>query len=129
MLMPSRPTSVSVDTADATPELAPAVGSVRPDGAFRTSDSLAIGLRDVARRDFELDIARDLSVVGFDDIDMARWRSHGLTRGRQPAGRMIDKTMPLIATLFGAARLKPPIARFPGEPVRAASSREVHYAE
>ena len=86
MLMPSRPTSVSVDMADATPELAPAMRSVRPDAAFRTSDSLAIGLRHVARRDFELDIARDLSVVGFDDIDMARWRSHGLTRGRRPAG-------------------------------------------
>jgi hypothetical protein len=66
-------------------------------------------------------------LVGFDDIDMAR--ALAWARDGAPAGRMIDQTMPLIPTLFGSARLKPPTARFPGEPVRPASTREVGNAE
>ena len=83
-------------------------GSSRPDGVFCANDILAIGFMDAARREFGLDIPSDLSVVGFDDIDMARWPSHALTTVRQPVGEMIEVTMRLIEMLFGASQLEAP---------------------
>jgi DNA-binding LacI/PurR family transcriptional regulator len=96
---------------------------------FCANDILAIGFMDAARREFGLDIPGDLSVVGFDDIAMARWPSHALTTVRQPVGKMIDVTMQLIEMLFDSAQLKPRIERIPGELVERASTREVHHAE
>ena len=78
-----------------------------------------------ARREFGLDIPGDLSVVGFDDIAMARWPSHALTTVRQPVGKMIDVTMQLIEMLFDSAQLKPRIERLPGELIERASTQEV----
>jgi DNA-binding LacI/PurR family transcriptional regulator len=101
----------------------------RPDGVFCANDILAIGFMDAARREFGLDIPGDLSVVGFDDIAMARWPSHALTTVRQPVGKMIDVTMQLIEMLFESAQLKPRIERIPGELIERASTREVHHAE
>ena len=104
-------------------------GGSRPDGVFCANDILAIGFMDAARREFGLDIPGDLSVVGFDDIAMARWPSHALTTVRQPVGRMIDVTMQLIGKLFGSAQLKPRIERLPGELVERGSTREAAHGE
>jgi DNA-binding LacI/PurR family transcriptional regulator len=99
----------------------------RPDGVFCANDILAIGFMDAARREFGLDIPGDLSVVGFDDIAMARWPSHALTTVRQPVGKMIDVTMQMIAMLFDSAQLEPRIERCPGELIERASTREVRH--
>jgi DNA-binding LacI/PurR family transcriptional regulator len=104
-------------------------GGGRPDGVFCANDILAIGFMDAARREFGLDIPADLSVVGFDDIAMARWPSHALTTVRQPVGKMIDVTMELIGMLFGSAHLKPRIERLPGELIERASTREARHGE
>jgi DNA-binding LacI/PurR family transcriptional regulator len=101
----------------------------RPDGVFCANDILAIGFMDAARREFGLDIPGDLSVVGFDDIAMARWPSHALTTVRQPVSKMIDVTIELIEMLFECAQLAPRIERFPGELVERASTRELAYGE
>jgi DNA-binding LacI/PurR family transcriptional regulator len=100
----------------------------RPDGVFCANDILAIGFMDGARREFGLDIPGDLSVVGFDDIAMARWPSHALTTVRQPVAKMIDVAIELIETLFRSAPLEPQIERVPGELVERASSRKVRHA-
>jgi DNA-binding LacI/PurR family transcriptional regulator len=102
---------------------------IRPDGVFCANDILAIGFMDAARGEFDLDIPGDLSVVGFDDIAMARWPSHALTTVRQPVAKMIDVTVELIGKLFGLAQLKPRIERLPGELVERASTRAVVHAE
>jgi DNA-binding LacI/PurR family transcriptional regulator len=104
-------------------------GRSRPDGVFCANDILAIGFMDAARRELGLDIPGDLSVVGFDDIAMARWPSHALTTVRQPVGKMIDVTIELIKMLFDSAQLKPRVERIPGELVERASTREVHHAK
>ena len=96
---------------------------------FCANDILAIGFMDGARREFGLDIPGDLSVVGFDDIAMARWPSHALTTVRQPVAKMIDVTMELIGMLFGSAQLEPRIERIPGELIERASTREISHAE
>lgn len=104
-------------------------GSSRPDGVFCANDILAIGFMDAARREFGLDIPGDLSVVGFDDIAMARWPSHALTTVRQPVEKMIDVTAQLIGKLFGSSQLNPRVERLPGELVERASTREACHGE
>jgi DNA-binding LacI/PurR family transcriptional regulator len=54
-------------------------GDHRPDGAFCVTDLIACGFMDAARHEFGLAIPRDLSVIGFDDIEQAGWASYRLT--------------------------------------------------
>jgi DNA-binding LacI/PurR family transcriptional regulator len=69
----------------------------RPTAIVALSDELAIGVLDAAR-DAGLDVPRDLSVVGFDDIPGAAWSRPALTTVRQPlfekgeiAGRLLTE--------------------------------------
>lgn len=86
--------------------------AARPQAVFCGNDILAIGLMDAARREFGLDIPRDLSVVGFDDIGMASWPSHALTTVRQPVDQMIDFAVDLVGTAARSER--PKLTCFPG---------------
>ncbi|MBD8556038.1 LacI family DNA-binding transcriptional regulator [Rhizobium sp. CFBP 8762] len=56
----------------------------RPDGVFCVTDLLACGFMDTARREFHLDIPKDLCVIGFDDIEQASWISYNITTFAQP---------------------------------------------
>lgn len=67
-----------------------------PKAIFCGNDILAIGFMDAARREFGLDIPRDLSVIGFDDIAMASWPSHALTTIRQPVDQMLDLVVAFV---------------------------------
>jgi DNA-binding LacI/PurR family transcriptional regulator len=49
------------------------------DGAFCVTDIMAIGFLDGARNDMGRSVPDDLSVIGFDDIPQASWRSYELT--------------------------------------------------
>lgn len=69
----------------------------RPDAIFCVSDLMALGTMDAARHKFNLKIPEDLSVIGFDDIDMASWSSYDLTTLRQPLITMVDAA---ISQLF-----------------------------
>jgi DNA-binding LacI/PurR family transcriptional regulator len=67
----------------------------RPTAIFAGSDEQAFGVIEAARQ-AGLSVPGDLSVVGFDDLPMARWSSPPLTTVRQPladmgrmAGRML----------------------------------------
>jgi len=55
----------------------------RPTAILATSDRLALGVMEVARR-YQLRIPEDLAVVGFDDIPAARMSVPQLTTVRQP---------------------------------------------
>lgn len=68
----------------------------RPSAVFCTSDLTALGVMDVARQEFGLKVPSELSVVGYDDIPMARWKAYGLTTVRQEYGRLVDETLDLI---------------------------------
>ena len=54
-----------------------------PTAIFAGSDQMALGVYEAARQRGLL-IPRDLSVVGFDDLPVARWLSPPLTTVRQP---------------------------------------------
>jgi LacI family transcriptional regulator len=58
-----------------------------PTAVFASSDQMALGVYEAARRR-GLRIPADLSVVGFDDLPEARWSSPPLTTVRQPLAEM-----------------------------------------
>ncbi|WP_150307289.1 LacI family DNA-binding transcriptional regulator [Planctomonas psychrotolerans] len=70
-------------------------GSDRPTAIICASDAIAFGVLEAARRE-RLEVPRDLSVGGFDDIPQAEWVSPKLTSVRAPLigiGRMAIETI------------------------------------
>ncbi|MGY1750657.1 LacI family DNA-binding transcriptional regulator [Modestobacter sp. SYSU DS0511] len=71
-----------------------------PTAVFAGSDEQAFGVMEAARQ-ARLSVPRDLSVVGFDDLPMARWSSPPLTTVRQPLadmGRMAGRVLTDLIT-------------------------------
>jgi LacI family transcriptional regulator, xylobiose transport system transcriptional regulator len=62
-------------------------GPDRPTAVFTGNDLQAMGLYQAAR-ELGIRIPDDLSVVGFDDLDVARWMQPQLTTIRQPLREM-----------------------------------------
>ena len=59
----------------------------RPTAVFAANDVIAFGALDAARR-VGVRVPAELSIVGFDDIDMAGWEGFDLTTVRQPLAEM-----------------------------------------
>jgi LacI family transcriptional regulator len=59
----------------------------RPTAVFAANDVIAFGALDAARR-VGVSVPDELSIVGFDDIDMAGWEGFNLTTIRQPLAEM-----------------------------------------
>jgi DNA-binding LacI/PurR family transcriptional regulator len=68
----------------------------RPTAILATSDRLALGVMEVARR-YQLRIPKDLAVVGFDDIPAAKMSAPQLTTVRQP---FVEKGRVAVAALL-----------------------------
>ncbi len=68
----------------------------RPDAIFCVSDLMALGAVDAARTVFGLEIPKDLSIVGFDNIPMANWPAYDLTTAAQPAPKMAEATVDML---------------------------------
>ncbi|MEP2980916.1 MAG: LacI family DNA-binding transcriptional regulator [Lentilitoribacter sp.] len=64
-----------------------------PDAVFVTNDHMAIAAMECLRYEFELNIPEDVSIIGYDDVEIASWPSYSLTTIRQPANRMVDETV------------------------------------
>jgi DNA-binding LacI/PurR family transcriptional regulator len=96
-------------------------GKRRPDAIFFANDIMAIGGLDAMRGELGLRVPEDVSVVGFDDIQMAGWPSHSLTTVRQPIGAMVEKTAQLL-DLSAAGKLpKPRSHLIPGQLIERSS--------
>lgn len=61
------------------------------DGAFCVTDLLALGFMDAARLEMGRRIPEDLSIVGFDDIPQAGWKSYQLTTVAQSFDALTEK--------------------------------------
>jgi LacI family transcriptional regulator, xylobiose transport system transcriptional regulator len=70
----------------------------RPTAVFAGSDLQALGLYQAAR-ELGLRIPEDLSVVGYDDLPVARWIGPALTTIRQPLIDMADQATRLVLSL------------------------------
>jgi len=79
----------------------------RPTAIFAGSDLQAMGVYEAARA-LGLHIPADLSVVGYDDLPLARWVGPPLTTIRQPLTEMAE----------AAANLAVSMRHAPGGPVR-----------
>ena len=71
----------------------------RPTAVFVADDIMAIGALKAAA-DSGLHVPNDISVVGFDDIDLARFVCPALTTMRQPIDAMSERVLNLILQLI-----------------------------
>lgn len=93
----------------------------RPDAVFCANDLMAIAAIEVARSEFGLAVGRDISIVGFDDIAMARWPSFSLTTYAQSTAALVDETIAIIQAVRAGS---PPLQRIvPGALVIRTSAR------
>ena len=67
----------------------------RPTAIFAGSDLQALGVLDAARA-AGLRVPQDLSVVGYDDLQLAQWSSPALTTVHQPLTRMAEEAARLV---------------------------------
>ena len=67
----------------------------RPTAIFAGSDLQALGVLDAARS-LGLQVPRDLSVVGYDDLQLAEWSSPALTTVHQPLTQMAEEAARLV---------------------------------
>jgi len=70
----------------------------RPTAIFAGSDLQALGVYQAAR-ELGLDIPRDLSVVGYDDLPVAQWVGPPLTTVHQPLRQMAEMATRLVLDL------------------------------
>jgi DNA-binding LacI/PurR family transcriptional regulator len=63
-----------------------------PDAIFVGNDHMAFAVID-ALRQRGVRLAKDVSVVGYDDVPLAAWGAYDLTTVRQPLNRMVDATV------------------------------------
>lgn len=68
----------------------------RPDAVFCANDMMALAVMNVAKSEFGLQVGRDLSIVGFDDIAQAAWPQNDLTTYVQPVEDMARRTVRII---------------------------------
>jgi DNA-binding LacI/PurR family transcriptional regulator len=87
-------------------------GPDRPDALFCIADVMALGALDAARYGLGLEVPRDISIVGFDDIPSAAWPAYNLTTVRQPIDAMVGLSLSL---LLDPGNFPPAALRVPGE--------------
>ncbi|MFJ2580884.1 LacI family DNA-binding transcriptional regulator [Kitasatospora aureofaciens] len=75
----------------------------RPTAVFAGNDLQALGLYEAAR-ELGLRVPEDLSVVGFDDLPLARWVGPPLTTVRQPLTEMAEVATRLVIDLARGTR-------------------------
>ncbi|MCC9306535.1 LacI family DNA-binding transcriptional regulator [Kitasatospora sp. RB6PN24] len=78
-------------------------GPDRPTAVFTGNDLQALGLYQAAR-ELALRIPEDLSVVGFDDLPLARWVGPPLTTVRQPLTEMAEVATRMVLDLARGSR-------------------------
>ncbi|MCE7010383.1 LacI family DNA-binding transcriptional regulator [Kibdelosporangium philippinense] len=77
----------------------------RPTAVFAGSDLQAVGVYEAARA-AGLRIPEDLSVIGFDDLPVARWVGPPLTTVRQPLREMAAAGARMAITLTGGGQVE-----------------------
>ncbi len=70
----------------------------RPTAVFAGSDLQALGVLEAARM-HGLQVPRDLSVVGYDDVAIAQWSSPALTTVHQPLRQMAEEAAQMLLRL------------------------------
>lgn len=77
-----------------------------PTAIFCTSDLIAMGVMDAARQKFGIKVPEELSVVGYDNIEMASWEAYSLSTVHQPVQEMIEEVVCMVDTLLQEGECK-----------------------
>jgi LacI family transcriptional regulator len=67
-----------------------------PDAVFVANDHMAFAVMDVLRFELGIEVPGDVSVVGFDDVQLSGWPTYDLTTVRQRANAMVAQTVDLL---------------------------------
>jgi LacI family transcriptional regulator, galactose operon repressor len=89
----------------------------RPTAVFCANDVIALGAYDAALRG-GVAVPGQLSLVGFDDIQMSGWAAFELTTARQDLRRMVDIAVDLLLERLTAPQIAPRQVVLPAELVR-----------
>ncbi|MEM1237397.1 MAG: LacI family DNA-binding transcriptional regulator [Pseudomonadota bacterium] len=97
------------------------------DAIFVGNDHMAFGVVDALRHERGMVLGRDVSVVGFDDVQMASWPSYDLTTWRQPSGQMVAAAVENMMALIddgGEGDAAPRRVEIEGRLIKRGSSKE-----
>lgn len=75
-------------------------GSDKPDAIFVGNDHMAFAVLETLKVELGLQIPQDVSIIGYDDVQMAAWKTYDLTTMRQPANRMVDATTSMLLDMI-----------------------------
>ncbi|MEB2870128.1 LacI family DNA-binding transcriptional regulator [Pseudomonas rhizosphaerae] len=78
-----------------------------PDGIFCANDLMAIAALNVATKEFGLTPGKNISIVGFDNIEMARWPLIGLTTYVQPTMSMVQRAVEIVSAQLSESSSAP----------------------
>lgn len=78
-----------------------------PDAVFVANDHMAIAVMECLRSEFDLKIPEDVSIVGYDDVEIASWPSFALTTIRQPANQMVEATVDTLMKRIHGEDIEP----------------------
>lgn len=67
-----------------------------PDAIFCANDLMAIAALNVVTREYGLIPGKNISIVGFDNIEMSKWPLIGLTTYLQPIDQLVQRTVGII---------------------------------
>lgn len=94
----------------------------RPDAIFCASDLIAMGTLDCAR-DLGIRVPDELSIIGFDDIEMAGWPAYSLTTVRQAADRLVETAINVLLNAIDHPGTEPVTKWIPVELVQRNSAQ------
>ena len=94
-----------------------------PDAVICANDVMALGCMDAARFQIGLKVPGDISIVGFDGVSAAGWKSYDLTTVRQPVRSMAEAAVAMIMERIENPKLPPEKRTFSGILVDGSSAR------
>lgn len=94
-----------------------------PDAVFVANDHMAMAVLDTCRSDLALKVPQDVALVGYDDVPAAAWPAYNLTTVRQPANRMVTRTVELLLAKIDDATAKPQRIEIDGPLILRGSTR------
>ena len=93
------------------------------DAIIAANDVMALGAMDAARIDCGIAVPQQLSVVGYDGVAPAKWRSYRLTTVRQPVGRMTEAAVSMLVARIAQPDLGAERRLFSGDLIKGDSAR------
>ena len=72
----------------------------RPDALFCGNDAMALGIMNAAMEKLGIRIPEEIAIIGFDDIEMARWPCFNLSTIRNPVDLTVEKIVALLKSRF-----------------------------